>query len=100
MASFIFTGGKMEFKTSESLAQDIKTRLGMLEGENPFNIDDGLPYIDLLQDMDKGVLVDTIISAVLEDERVAEVNDTLLDGVLTLKITPVDGEEVTIERTI
>lgn len=58
---------------NEALAQDIKTRLDFWQKENPFDITQGLDYINLLSQNDTNELKEAIIKEVKKDERIYNV---------------------------
>ena len=53
-----------------SLIQDVKTRLRLVEGEYHFRISEGLPYFDMLKFSNKANFERQIINEILKDDRV------------------------------
>lgn len=93
-----------EFKTvagREALIQDIRTRLRLFQGEFHFDIDAGLPYIDMLHNNNRQTFENEIISEILKDSRVktARINNSeLINGKLNIEveITTQEGYTLTI----
>lgn len=84
---------------TDALVQDIKTRLYMYKGEYPFNVKQGIDYIDYMRSGDeKGLLAD-IQRRILEDDRIRNVSfDVSQDSdVLKIILTLMTGEEVSFE---
>ncbi len=84
---------------SDALVQDIKTRLYMYKGEYPFNINQGIDYIDYMRSGDeKGLLAD-IQRQILKDDRIRNVSfDVSQDSdILKIILTLTTGEEVSFE---
>ena len=84
---------------TEALTQDIKTRLGMTAREYPFNVDEGIDYLEFLRQQDKRGLLEAIQERVLSDPRVSTVDlDSSQTGrILRISLTTTGGEEVNIE---
>lgn len=83
----------------EALVQDIKTRLYMYKGEYPYNINEGIDYINYMRSGDeKGLLAD-IQRRILEDDRIRNVSfDISKDSdILKIILTLTTGEEVSFE---
>ena len=84
--------GGTEFKTLngiDSLVQDIKTRLRLVQGEYHFDILQGLPYFEMFRTTTKAGFERKIIDEILKDDRVltAEIDKSeFLQGVLNLGI--------------
>lgn len=80
----------------DSVRQDVITRLGMWEGEYPYNVSEGVPYLDILQSANKNLFSTTLRQEVLKDDRIQNAEVTLSrvkDGVVTIEIngTTSDG---------
>lgn len=90
-SALIFLDGK------EALRQDLDTRLNLFQGEYPFNIDDGVPYPELLQSNDRETIKEAILQEIKSDPRVDDVQILefgLVNGKIkfSAKITTIDGE--------
>lgn len=98
--NIITSGG---FAIEEDLLQDINTSLGLLKGEYPFNSDEGIDYLGEMQNMETLGLINEVIARVLEDDRVLEVKDEIIQDydkiVLRLNIRTAT-EEVMYERAL
>ena len=82
-----------------SLIQDVKTRLRLVEGEYHFRISEGLPYFDMLKFSNKANFERQIINEILKDDRVktAEIiTDEFTKGKLSLEIEITTNENQTI----
>lgn len=82
-----------------SLIQDVKTRLRLVEGEYHFKISEGLPYFDMLKFSNKANFERQIINEILKDDRVktAEIiTDEFTKGKLSLEIEITTNENQTI----
>lgn len=58
----------------EALVQDIKNRLYMYKGEYPFNINEGIDYINYVRENNETGLLNAIIKRILEDTRISNVS--------------------------
>lgn len=82
-----------------SLIQDVKTRLRLVEGEYHFKISEGLPYFDMLKFSNKANFERQIINEILKDDRVktAEIiTDEFTKGKLSIEIEITTNENQTI----
>lgn len=78
-----------------SLIQDIKTRLRLVEGEYHFDVEAGMPYFELLQNNNKKTFENEVLNEVLKDNRVKTAkitNSDLKNGKLTLNIEVLTNE--------
>ena len=83
----------------DSLIQDIKTRLRLVQGEFHFDTTKGLPYFELLQNNSKANFERAVITEILKDDRVktAEIiTNEPLKGKLNLEIEITTNENQTI----
>lgn len=80
----------------EALLQDINTKLRLIKGEYPFNINYGLDYFNLIQNNNRAVITETIIKELESDSRISQAiidkistsNNTLI---LNIKIITIEG---------
>ena len=82
-----------------SLIQDVKTRLRLVEGEFHFKISEGMPYFSLLKNNNKANFERRIITEILKDDRVktAEIiTNEFQKGKLSLEIEITTNENQTI----
>ena len=82
-----------------SLIQDIKTRLRLVQGEFHFDINQGLPYFDMFRNLSKSGFERKIIDEILKDDRVLTATidkSELLRGNLNLGIIITTKENQTI----
>lgn len=73
----------------DSLVQDIKTRLRLVQGEYHFDITKGLPYFEMFRFSTKATFERQIIDEILKDNRVltAEIEaNEFINGLLNLGI--------------
>ena len=84
---------------TDALVQDIKTRLYMYKGEYPYNINQGIDYIDYMRSGDEKGLLAGIQRRILEDDRIHNVTfDVSQDSdILKIILTLTTGEEVSFE---
>lgn len=84
---------------TESLSQDIKTKLSMTKGEYPYNINMGIDYLDYLRSGDKQSLLAEITETVLKDRRVSTCDfETSISGKgLQINLTTTDNREASVE---
>lgn len=86
----LIVGSEFELvKNDNSIVQDIRTRLKLVQSENPFNIDDGIPYFDMMMRNNKKSFENEIYTEIMKDERIksASVEAEFKDGVLNMEIT-------------
>ena len=57
-----------------SVIQDCKTRLSMTNLENPFNLEEGIDYLDYLQRQDTNGMLIQIMKRIREDKRITNLN--------------------------
>lgn len=81
---------------TESVEQDVRTRLSMWEGEYPYNTSEGVPYLDILRSANKNLFDATLRQEVLKDDRIqnAKVSvSRVKGGVATIEVrgTTKDG---------
>ncbi len=83
----------------EALVQDIKTRLYMYKGEYPYNINQGIDYINFMRNNDEVGLLSAIQSRILEDERVTNVTfeSSKENGKLKIILKITSGDTVSFE---
>lgn len=62
----------------DSVKQDIKNMLLMFQGEYPFDIRVGVPWLDLCVESDENLIKNAIIDRILEDDRVKSVTNILI----------------------
>lgn len=80
-----------------SVRQDVKTRLRMWNGEYPYNIEEGVPYLDILQSANKSLFDATLRQEVLKDDRIqnAEVSVSRVEkGTATIEVDGITKEGV------
>lgn len=84
---------------TDALVQDIKTRLYMYKGEYPFNVKQGIDYIDYMRSGDEKGLLAALQTRILEDERVTNVTfeTEKNNGNLKIVLKITNGEEVSFE---
>lgn len=80
----------------DSVKQDIRTRLSMWQGEYPYNVEEGVPYLDILQSANKTLFEATLRQEALKDDRIQNAEITISrveDGVVTIGVdgTTKDG---------
>lgn len=81
----------------DSVKQDIRTRLSMWQGEYPYNVEEGVPYLDILQSANKSLFDATLRQEVLKDDRIqnAEVSVSRVEkGTATIEISGITKEGV------
>lgn len=82
----------------EALKQDINNRLKMIQGENIFNLKDGVPYFEVMQNNNIQNLKNIILQELKEDKRIRsiEVMDFKVNNNqnlnVELKITTKEGD--------
>lgn len=57
----------------DAIVQDTRTRLSMLSGEYPYNIDEGVDYYGLLSQNNRNALLRVIKDEILKDNRIHNV---------------------------
>lgn len=57
----------------EALKQDINNRLKMIKGENIFNLEDGVPYFEVMQNNNIQNLKNIILQELKEDKRIRSI---------------------------
>lgn len=85
--NLIFAENIQTIGGTECVRQDIKTRLSMWEGEYPYNISEGVPYLDILRSGNKNLFLSVLRSEILKDDRIANVEisiERVKDGVATI----------------
>lgn len=78
-----------------SLIQDIKTRLRLVAGEFHFDITEGVPYFELLQNNNKASFNQAVKMEILKDDRVKNaeiITNEFTDGKLSLEIEILTNE--------
>lgn len=96
--NLVFGNDLFIVKGLEALKQDIRTRLGMFKGENPLNLNDGVPYVEMLKSGNRNLFKSTLRNECLKDNRLknAEVsiesfkNDTMI---LKVECLSIDNKE-------
>lgn len=81
---------------NEALLQDINTKLRLIKGEYPFNINDGIDYFNLIQNNNRANIKETIIKELLKDSRISQVIIDKLETngntlILDIRIITIDG---------
>lgn len=93
--NLMLEGGNLFAKTdAEALAQDIKTRLGLCRGENPFDTDEGIDYDNdvLGKKAGQNYYRQVIRNRILEDPtNIINVNEVRFSS---------QGDQVTLEAEI
>lgn len=82
-----------------SLIQDIKTRLRLVMGEFHFDITQGMPYFELLQNNNKASFERAVINEILKDDRVKTakiLTNEFQNGKLNLEVEILTNENQTI----
>lgn len=72
---------------AEALAQDVKTRLGLVTGENPFDLNEGIPYFDKILGKGGGI---SYVKKLLHN-RIMEY-DEYIRGIKNLTVTQDGGK--------
>lgn len=57
----------------DAIVQDTRTRLSMLSGEYPYNIDEGVDYYGILSQNNRNALLRVIKDEILKDNRIHNV---------------------------
>lgn len=83
---------------TNSLIQDVKSMLQMWKGEYPFNINEGIDYVEFFQNQDKVMLLAEIRNRIRTDSRVRMVDLSVNgDKKLVINITTTENKEIKIE---
>lgn len=86
---------------NEALLQDINTKLRLIKGEYPFNIDYGVDYFHLIQNNNRDLIKEAVIKELQSDSRISQViidkvelkNNTLI---LSIKIITINGDTLNV----
>lgn len=75
----------------ECLKQDARHKISMWAGENPYNITEGINYLEILRTANRNLFIAELRQALLKDDRILNVD---------VKIGKVINDKITIELMI
>ena len=86
---------------NDALLQDINTKLRLIKGEYPFNINDGIDYFNLIQNNNRAFIKEIIIKELLKDSRISQVLVDKLETkgnvlYLNIRIITIYGEVINV----
>lgn len=85
----------------EALRQDARNKISMWRGEYPYNINEGIDYLEILKTANKNLFIAELKQALLADDRILNVEiklDKVIEGKVTidLSITTQKGELINV----
>lgn len=85
----------------EALKQDARNKISMWRGEYPYNINEGIDYLEILKTGNKNLFIAELRQALLSDDRILNVDITVgkvRNGKVTIElaITTKQGELVNV----
>lgn len=61
----------------EALKQDARNKISMWKGEYPYNINEGIDYLEILKTGNKNLFIAELRQALLSDDRILNVDITI-----------------------
>lgn len=87
--NLVVSGNILLANGNQAILQDVNTKLRLIKGEYPFNIEEGLNYFNLIQSNNRDNIKNTIVNTIQNDSRISQTiveNIIIKDNTLKLDI--------------